>query len=210
VNILEAALRRIATDLERHGRRWALVGGFAVSARAEPRFTRDIDAAVVVDDDADGEHLVRLLLADRYRVLASVEQDETGRLATVRLSSPLSGGDVVVDLLFASSGIEPEIVAAAETTEVVPGLRLPIATTGHLIALKLLARDDLERPQDLADSTRQIARQPCLCTLLLASPTTCSQRCASIAAGFGRAGRSAGIGMRKRRAWDCRRHACPG
>ena len=32
-----------------------------------------------------------------------------------------------------------------------PGLRLPIATTGHLIALKLLARDDLKRPQDLAD-----------------------------------------------------------
>ena len=36
-------------------------------------------------------------------------------------------------------------------TDVVPGLRLPIAMTGHLIALKLLARDDLERPQDLAD-----------------------------------------------------------
>jgi len=151
VNILEVALRRIAADLGRYGRRWALVGRFAVSARAEPRFTRDIDAAVVVDDDADGESLVRRLLADRYRVLASVEQDETGRLATVRLSSPLSGDDVVVDLLFASSGIEPEIVAAAEMTEVVPGLRLPIATTGHLIALKLLARDDQERPQDLAD-----------------------------------------------------------
>ena len=65
--------------------------------------------------------------------------------------SPLSGGDVVVDLLFASSGIEPEVVQAAEITEVVPGLRLPIAITGHLIALKLLARDDQERPQDLAD-----------------------------------------------------------
>jgi hypothetical protein len=56
-----------------------------------------------------------------------------------------------VDLLFASSGIEPEITRAAEVTEVVPGLSLPIATTGHLIALKLLARDDQARPQDLAD-----------------------------------------------------------
>jgi predicted nucleotidyltransferase len=151
VNILEAAMRRIAADLERHGRRWALVGGFAVSARAEPRFTRDIDAAVIVDDDSDGEALVRSLLADRYRVLASVEQEETGRLATVRLSSPLGGGDVVVDLLFASSGIEPEIVRAADVTEIVPGLSLPVATAGHLIALKLLARDDQHRPQDLAD-----------------------------------------------------------
>lgn len=144
-------MRRVAADLAKYDRRWALVGGFAVSARAEPRFTRDIDAAVTVADDADGEGLVRLMLADGYRLLASVEQDETGRLATVRLASPLSGGDVVVDLRFASSGIEPEIVRAAEVTDVVPGLRLPIAITGHLIALKLLARDDLERPQDLAD-----------------------------------------------------------
>lgn len=148
----------MAADLAKYDRRWALVGGFAVSARAEPRFTRDIDAAVAVADDADGESLVRLMLADGYRLLASVEQDETGRLATVRLASPLSEGDIVVDLLFASSGIEPEIVQSAEVTDVVPGLRLPIAMTGHLIALKLLvialkllARDDLERPQDLAD-----------------------------------------------------------
>jgi hypothetical protein len=151
VNLLEEALRRTASDLARHGRQWALVGGFAVSARAEPRFTRDIDVAVMVDDDADGEGLVRSLLADQYRLLASVEQTETGRLATVRLGCPLGDGDVVVDLLFASSGIEPEIVRAAEMTEVVPGLRLPIATTGHLIALKLLARDDQSRPQDLGD-----------------------------------------------------------
>ena len=151
MNLLEAALRRMVADLAKYDRRWALVGGFAVSARAEPRFTRDIDAAVSVADDADGEGLVRLMLADGYLLLASVEQEETGRLATVRLASPLGGEVVVVDLLFASSGIEPEVVQAAEMTEVVPGLRLPIATTGHLIALKLLARDDLERPQDLAD-----------------------------------------------------------
>lgn len=150
MNLLEAALRRIASDLQRHHRRWALVGGFAVSARAEPRFTRDIDAAVMVENDADAEGLVRALIADGYELLAAVEQDETGRLATVRLSSP-PGGEVVVDLLFASSGIEPEIARSAEPTEIVPGLTLPIATTGHLIALKLLARDDQSRPQDLAD-----------------------------------------------------------
>jgi predicted nucleotidyltransferase len=151
VNALEAALRRIATDLDLHHRQWALVGGFAVSARAEPRFTRDIDAAVMVDNDADSEKLVRSLLGSRYRLLASVEQDETGRLATVRLACPVDDETVVVDLLFASSGIEHEITQAAELTEIVPGLRLPIATTGHLIALKLLARDDQTRPQDLMD-----------------------------------------------------------
>jgi hypothetical protein len=105
--MLEAALRRIASDLARHHCPWALVGGFAVSARAEPRFTRDIDAAVLVADDSEGEELVRSLRADRYRILASVEQEEANRLATVRLASPAGDGDIIVDLLFASSGIEP-------------------------------------------------------------------------------------------------------
>lgn len=57
----------------------------------------------------------------------------------------------MVDLLFASSGIEPEVTRAAELTEVVPGPSFPIATTGHLIALKLLARDDQSRRKDMAD-----------------------------------------------------------
>jgi hypothetical protein len=40
---------------------------------------------------------------------STVEHKRTGRLATARTTSP-SGA--VVDLLFASSGIEPEVVAA--------------------------------------------------------------------------------------------------
>jgi hypothetical protein len=89
-------------------------------------------------------------MGDGYTFFASVEHDN-GRLATVRLTQSIGGVSVLVDVLFASSGIEPEIARSAEELEVVPGLTLPVATTGHLIALKLLARDDLSRPQDLAD-----------------------------------------------------------
>jgi hypothetical protein len=79
-----------------------------------------------------------------YRTVAVVEQEATHRLATVRFTVPAeSSRGVVADLLFASSGIEPEVVAAAETARV--------AQVGHLIALKLLSRDDRTRPQDLAD-----------------------------------------------------------
>ncbi len=35
--------------------------------------------------------------------------------------------------------------------ELVPGLTLPVARTAHLVALKLLTRDDTTRPQDSAD-----------------------------------------------------------
>jgi hypothetical protein len=40
---VERALRRIAQDLESLERAWCLIGGLAVSARAEPRTTRDDD-----------------------------------------------------------------------------------------------------------------------------------------------------------------------
>jgi hypothetical protein len=57
------------------------------------------------------------------------------------------GSDVAVDLLFASSGIENEVVASADRLEVLPRLTGPVATTAHLIALKVLAG----RSQDLTD-----------------------------------------------------------
>lgn len=155
----EAALRRIVADLQVLGRQFALVGGFAVSARTEPRLTRDADLAVRVTDDRDAEALVRALQGRGWRVVAAVEQDAAGRLATVRLA--LAGEDVrgaVVDLLFASSGIEPEVVAAADSIEIVPGFSVPVASLGHLIALKILARDDRARPHDRVDLGALLAR----------------------------------------------------
>ncbi len=148
----ETALRRIVTDLRVLDRRFALIGGLAVSVRTEPRLTRDADLAVPVDGDADAEALVRALQEHGWRVLAAIEQEAAGRLATVRLAiggEAISGA--VIDLLFASSGIEPEIVDAADTIDVVPGFRVPVARLGHLIALKVLARDDRTRPQDRVD-----------------------------------------------------------
>ena len=74
------------------------------------------------------------------------------RLATARLVTPSEGqSGVVADLLFASSGIEAEIVTAAERLEIVAGLALPVARAGHLAALKLLAADARSRPQDAVD-----------------------------------------------------------
>lgn len=158
MNQLEAGLRRIAAALDRSGVKWALVGGFAVSARVEPRFTRDIDLAVAVEGDAAAESLVRSLMSDGYELFASVEQEAVGRLATVRFVDGHSKGrESVVDLLFASSGIEPEIARDSEPLEILPGLTVPVAQVGHLIAVKLLARDDENRPQDVADLRALVA-----------------------------------------------------
>jgi hypothetical protein len=146
---LTAALRRIAPRLDAKAVAWALVGGVAVSVRSAPRFTRDLDLAVAVTDDAAAEAVAHALGQAGYVVHAAVEQAAAGRLATVRLAHR-SSPEVFVDCLFSSSGIEPEIVAAAERMKIVPGLVAPVATTGHLIALKVLAESE-DRPQDRMD-----------------------------------------------------------
>jgi len=148
---LQLALERAATSLTTAGASWALVGGLAVSARTEPRFTRDVDVAVAVADDAQAELLLRSLQDEGHVVSAIVEQDAATRLATARLLSPgEDAAGVVIDLLFASSGIEPELVSEAELIPVMRDLAVPVARVGHLIALKLLA-DDPARPLDRAD-----------------------------------------------------------
>lgn len=157
---LVEVLRAASDELTRQDARFALVGGLAVSTRTEPRFTRDIDLAVTVTDDRDAEQRVRTMVSAGFTVDAAVEQRAIGRLATVRLCPPGAPGSIV-DLLFATSGIEPDLVARAEPIEVLPGLTVPVARTGDLMALKLLARDDAERPQDAADLTSlaQVAGQ---------------------------------------------------
>jgi uncharacterized protein YaaQ len=159
---IQSTLHRAARDLDDLGRRWALVGGLAVSARTEPRFTRDIDLVVAVEGDRDAERLVHDLQSRGYRVRTIAEQGAVARLATARL---VPGGEddagVVVDVLFASSGIEAEIVARAEVLAIGPDLRVPVAAIGHLIALKVLSRDDAVRPLDRADLVALVrAAQP--------------------------------------------------
>ena len=149
---LEEVLRRIHSDLDAAKVDFAVVGALAVSIHTEPRFTRDADLAVSVPGDREAESLIFKLQGQGYVAQSTVEQEATGRLATVRLLTPGQGAPgVVVDLLFASSGIEAEIVAAADPLEVFPGVTLPVARRGHLIALKVLSRDDRTRPQDVID-----------------------------------------------------------
>jgi predicted nucleotidyltransferase len=146
-----AALARAAGALSAIECRFAVIGGLAVGARTEPRTTRDIDVAVAVESDAEAEAVVVSPLSPCFSTVFAPESEVTGRLATARLADRTVGSSFVLDLLFASSGIEPEIVASAKLMQITRSLRLPIATVGHLIVMKLLARDDRRRPADADD-----------------------------------------------------------
>jgi hypothetical protein len=49
-------------------------------------------------------------------------------------------------------------VSAADPIEVLRGFTVPVARLGHLVALKVLARDDRARPQDRVDLAALLAR----------------------------------------------------
>ncbi|HJS73674.1 MAG TPA: hypothetical protein VJ921_05260, partial [Vicinamibacteria bacterium] len=69
------ALARIASDLGVSKIPFALVGGLAVSARTEPRFTRDADLAVAIDSDEQAEALIFSLKRTGYSIDTLVEQE---------------------------------------------------------------------------------------------------------------------------------------
>lgn len=152
---LDDVLRRLAGDLEAMQVRWALVGGLAVSARAEPRTTRDVDVVVAVAGDPEAEAVVLGLRQRGYRDAGQMlEHAVTGRLATMRMTGPVA--DAVVDLIFASTGIEPEIATAATAVEVLPGVTLRVASVPHLLAMKVLAgrlQDDADAASLLGQAT---------------------------------------------------------
>jgi Nucleotidyl transferase AbiEii toxin, Type IV TA system len=154
----ELALAAVCRELTARNREFALVGGLAVSVRAEIRFTRDVDIAVDVKDDADAESLVYELHHVGYSPLASVEHQTQGRLATIRLFSPQG---VVVDLLFASSGIEDRIIGRATRLDMGAAGIVPVANAEELLAMKLLSMSNT-RLQDRIDAQRLFQFVPAL------------------------------------------------
>ncbi len=155
--ILHPLLKAASQTLRDADVGFAVVGGMAVAARALARFTADIDLAVAVTDDREAEATARLFLADGYAVATELDNTRTHRLATLRLRPPARAHPGIppdrlplLDLLFATSGIEPECVAQATELRFAPGLTLPTARIPHLIAMKCLSESD-DRLQDRID-----------------------------------------------------------
>jgi hypothetical protein len=152
----EQALADIVRRLRQHGVGFALVGGLGVSVRAEVRFTRDVDVAIATPDDASLEALVRDLCTHGYETVALVEHEARGRLAAVRLQS---AGGVAIDLIAASCGIEPQLVARATSVDF-PGVGpIPVAVAEDLLVMKILAVTD-RRLQDRLDAVSLVLSNP--------------------------------------------------
>ena len=147
------------------------MGALAVAAHAEARATLDVDVAVAVDGPGDAAALVAALRGRGYRW----EADFGGAMTSLAVGGAEMPAGLRLDLLFSLTGIEVEVAHAAERMAIVPGLELPVARRGDLIALTLLAagepgandwRDcDARRVAGAADFDRAMLDR-CWCPLL--------------------------------------------
>ncbi len=76
---LQQALRDFVSHLSNSDADFALVGGLAVSARAEPRFTRELDVAVAVRNDEEAEAIINGLILGQGRPGCTSEQSHRER-----------------------------------------------------------------------------------------------------------------------------------
>jgi hypothetical protein len=175
---LATVLGELVTLLETQGVGYAVVGGLAASALGEARFTRDIDVALMVNNDEEAENCIYGFVQRGYVVVATVEQEATHRLATARLKHP---NGVLCDLIFATCGIESEIVTNAQPVELFPGKWVTTATAESMIAMKVLSATP-NRPRDLGD----------LQAMLRVNPTIDENRVAALFATMTKRGYSRG------------------
>lgn len=143
---IERALAHIGRSLDEIGLPWALVGALAVAARAEARATLDVDVAIAADDPAGAADVVSRLRNLGYRW----HRDFGGTMTSFVVPAGPPAG-LRLDVLFSLTGIETEVAHRAERIEVLPGLSLPVAQLGDLIALKLLAAGEPGREHDWRD-----------------------------------------------------------
>lgn len=152
MSFLFSELRRVTSDLHQSGVAWCLVGGLGTSVYVEPRTTKDIDVVVSVAGDAQADRLKDFLLSRGYanpQVL--MHASPTRRMGWRVFIPPSREASIPLDILVAACGVEKDIVASATTIEILPGLSLPVASLGHLIAMKVLSQNPFERLQDRVD-----------------------------------------------------------
>lgn len=152
MSFLFSELRRVTNDLHQSGVAWCLVGGLGTSVYVEPRTTKDIDILVSVPDEAQGDNLKDLLLTKGYtspQIL--MHTTPTRRMGWRVFIPPSREASIPLDILVSACGIENEIVASSTAIEILPGLSLPVASLGHLIAMKVLSQNPFERLQDRVD-----------------------------------------------------------
>lgn len=121
-----------------------MFGAQALVLRGCPRATADLDVTVMLGDEPVA-HLAAALGRGGFRL----RFDDPTFVATTRVlpivHRPTS---FPIDVVLGAAGLEERFAAAAEIMRI-GRLRVPVATSTHLVLMKVLAA----RPKDLEDAT---------------------------------------------------------
>ena len=123
------------------GVRGAVIGGIAASVHGRPRATRDVDAVVIVPDDAVADALA----TGRAHGFEPRIDDPMAFARRSRVLLLRHGPSAIdVDVSLGGLPFEHETVARARSTDVA-GVAIPLATPEDVIVMKAVANRDRDR-----------------------------------------------------------------
>lgn len=144
-----AALQRLLNQFANQG---VIIGGVAVSILAEPRYTADADAVILLN----AEDLPRLLaVAKQEGFVPRIENAEQFARRNRVLLLQHTESAVNVDISLGVLPFEMEMVERAMLYQA-GSLELPLPTPEDLIVMKAVAH----RPKDILDIKAIVARYP--------------------------------------------------
>lgn len=128
-------LSRLCAELNHHGARYVVVGGWAVIQSGYPRFTTDID--LLVDTTAENETRVfDALRSLPDKAVNELEPGDIEKFTVVRVAD-----EVLVDLMKSGCGVDyAEAIKDAQIHEL-EGVRIPFASPKTLWRMKQTQRD---------------------------------------------------------------------
>jgi hypothetical protein len=151
-------LKRLAEQLKEYDGSWALCGGVVASIyRQAPRFTADIDVAIVDRDDRTAEELAsEILINMKYTPIVGFVPNMSGvggqQKALVCARNERDAQFIGIDFLLPVFPWIPTAVQRAQHNKVDYGFsRLPTITVEDLLVAKICALRAVERSQDAED-----------------------------------------------------------
>jgi predicted nucleotidyltransferase len=142
-------LTSLNDTLTKHDIRYVIIGGIAVQHWSEPRFTRDIDATVVVQPGKEEDALAVLTSVFTPRI-----PDHIQFALQYRVIPLTSRQGVDLDISFGLPGYE-ETVLERSIEVLIADRKFPICSAEDLIIHKMVAG----RPQDISDIQGVLLRQ---------------------------------------------------
>jgi hypothetical protein len=146
----EEAAIEVHEVLERLGLPYAIIGGVAVQRWGEPRFTKDIDLAVIAPVEEFMKTIQTLLESFSPRLDDTLEVAQRGRVLTVKTTNGYP-----VDISFGIPGYEEHVMERTVEHSLSSGQIIRLCSAEDLIIHKAVAR----RVQDVRDLESVIIRQ---------------------------------------------------